>query len=167
MIEFRYNNGEERGNPWGRQPDTKVTVTTDAVTLDELVPVFERFLLACGFGLPPGAHIGYEYDDVEYTTDDVNCGGFGQARESPSESTDAKPGGAEAYVTPDAVVEAIRFVEREMCDEDWESVLTAAVRELATWFDVGPHLKAVFNDLDREHFNNLKDIACAVEGMDD
>ena len=57
MIEFKYTLDEA-------YPDrTEVTVTTWEITLEELVPVFERFLLACGYILPPDCHIGYEYEE--------------------------------------------------------------------------------------------------------
>jgi len=119
MIEFRSYDSDpaSRGD--------SVTVQTDVVTLDELVLVFERFLLACGYGLPGGAHIGYEYEE-DGVTDDA------YARESSSESTYAEPGGAETHVTPDAVVEALREAEGPQEDTLFECrVLAAAVRLLA------------------------------------
>ena len=39
---------------------TSVVLTTHAVNIEEVIDVFERFLLACGWGLPEGAHIGIE-----------------------------------------------------------------------------------------------------------
>ena len=62
MTEFRHT-PEDDGVGY-RQPTTAITVTTDAVSLEDLVPVFERFLLACGYILPSGCHIGYEYDET-------------------------------------------------------------------------------------------------------
>ena len=56
MIEFRYDDEEDT---------TSVVMTTHAVNLEAVVDVFERFLLAIGFGLPEGAHIGFEYDITE------------------------------------------------------------------------------------------------------
>jgi len=41
----------EDESSWGR-PTTSVTVETDAVGLDEVLEVFERFLRAVGFTLP-------------------------------------------------------------------------------------------------------------------
>jgi hypothetical protein len=35
---------------------------TDAL-LPEAIESFERFLLALGYSLPDGAHLGYEYDE--------------------------------------------------------------------------------------------------------
>lgn len=32
-------------------------------TLDEVVEAFEYFLKGCGYSLPEGTHIGYEYED--------------------------------------------------------------------------------------------------------
>ena len=51
MIEFRYDDEEDA---------TSVVLTTHAVNIEEVIDVFERFLLACGWGLPEGAHIGIE-----------------------------------------------------------------------------------------------------------
>ena len=56
MIEFRYDDEEDA---------TSVVLTTHAVSLAAMVDVFERFVLAVGFGLPEGAHIGIEYDITE------------------------------------------------------------------------------------------------------
>lgn len=54
MIEFRYHTPEET---------EYITLSTEAVTLDDILEACERFLRACGFSLPEGAHIGYEYED--------------------------------------------------------------------------------------------------------
>lgn len=40
------------------------TVSTGEENLEAICDTFRRFLLACGFTLPEGAHIGYEYDNT-------------------------------------------------------------------------------------------------------
>ena len=49
---------------WMTAPHTTVhfNMFTDA-TLPEAIESFERFLLALGYSLPEGAHLGYEYDE--------------------------------------------------------------------------------------------------------
>jgi hypothetical protein len=41
-----------------------VNVEFYGTTVEELCENFESFLKACGYSLPEGAHIGYEYEDI-------------------------------------------------------------------------------------------------------
>lgn len=64
MIEFRQTTDEQWTNIGNRMPVQAVSLSTDAVNLEEICAAFQRFLLAIGFTLPEGAHIGYEYDEL-------------------------------------------------------------------------------------------------------
>ena len=54
MIRFEHDDEEDA---------TSVNITTHAVSIEAVIDVFERFLLACGWGLPEGAHIGIEEEE--------------------------------------------------------------------------------------------------------
>jgi hypothetical protein len=47
-------------------PQVNVTVVEDS-TLSQMCEAFEGFLLALGFSFPEGAHLGFEYDDINPT----------------------------------------------------------------------------------------------------
>jgi hypothetical protein len=42
----------------------KNVVEFDAVTISEIIPEFEKFLLGAGYVLPKGVHIGYVEEDI-------------------------------------------------------------------------------------------------------
>jgi len=60
---------EETPSP-GRH--TKNTVEFNAVTLGDIIPEFEKFLLGLGYILPIGVHIGFQNDDINSDDDGVD-----------------------------------------------------------------------------------------------
>lgn len=54
MQKFRFTSTQTNG--------VKIHISFEAETLTEICEQFESFLLAAGFRLPEGVHIGYEYD---------------------------------------------------------------------------------------------------------
>ena len=59
MMTWITDRGESRYGP------LRVTVLDDSESLDTLLANFEMFLLACGWPLPKGSHIGYEYEEYD------------------------------------------------------------------------------------------------------
>ena len=51
---------------------SKNTVEFNAVTLGDIIPEFERFLLGLGYILPNGVHIGFENGDINSDDDGVD-----------------------------------------------------------------------------------------------
>ncbi len=51
---------------------TKNTVEFNAVTLGDIIPEFERFLLGLGYILPIGVHIGFQDDNIDSDDDGVD-----------------------------------------------------------------------------------------------
>jgi hypothetical protein len=51
---------------------TKNTVEFNAVTLGDIIPEFEKFLLGLGYILPSGVHIGFQDDNIDSDDDGVD-----------------------------------------------------------------------------------------------
>ena len=51
---------------------SKNTAEFNAVTLGDIIPEFEKFLLGLGYILPNGVHIGFQNDDINSDDDGVD-----------------------------------------------------------------------------------------------
>lgn len=176
MTEFKHM-PEDDGVGY-RQPTTAITVTTDAVSLEELVPVFERFLSAIGYSFPNGAHIGYEYDEVDNPTcGDVDNEVTIDPESVPDSGTECNHSVANSnpastpQVTPQEVVEALRRQPWEDDDGLWMAydayeMLYTAVRELSWLLWTEPNEHRPMDVLTTPRADNAFAIAETVEGME-